>query len=127
MPKLISLFGDNALNGRELVASAPKNMSDMAISGSVGVSGVQYALEMANRMVPKVDYSDFSNFVFFNSALDYFNVTGDRMIAQYPYDGTYDDLLAFKSASDGYENYIVNAWPRFSGTGMFTSGVYAFT
>ena len=127
MPKLISLFGDNALNGRELVASAPKSLADMALSGSVGVSGVQYALELVNRMVPKVDYSDFSNFVFFNSALDYFNITGDRMIAQYPYDGNYDDLLAFRSASDAYENFTIGAWPRWSGTGMFSSGVYAFT
>jgi hypothetical protein len=125
MAKLIDLFGENQLSGRDLISSAPKSLSDMGVSGTVGVSGVQYALELANRVVPKVDYSDFKNFVFFNSAFDYFNITGDRMIAEYPYDGTYDDFLAFKSASDPYENYIIDAWPRWSGSGWFASGTYA--
>lgn len=127
MAKLIDLFGDNALSGRDLITSPPKNLTDMAVSGVVSPTGVQYALEIINRVTPKVDYSDFSNFVFFNSALDYFNITGDRMIAEYPYDGTYDDYLAFKSASDSYENYMIDAWPRWSGTGYFTPGVFAVT
>lgn len=125
MPKLIDLFGENQLTGRDLVATAPKSLTDMAVSGVVSPTGVQLQLELANRVVPKVDYGDFKNFVFFNSALDYFNITGDRMIAEYPYDGTYDDFLAFRSASDPYENYIIDAWPRWSGSGRFTAGVYS--
>jgi len=125
MAKLINLFGDTTLSGRELVTSSPKNLNDMAVSGVVSPSGVQYALEIMNRVTPKIDYSDFSNFVFFNSALDYFNITGDRMIAEYPYDQTYDDYLAFKSSSDAYENYMIDAWPRWSGSGYFSGSTYA--
>ncbi len=125
MPKLLDLFGEKQLSGRELITSSPKSLNDLAVSGVVSPTGVQLALEIMSRVSPKVDYSDFKNFVFFNSALDYFNITGDRMIAEYPFDGNFDDALSFRSASDPYENFVIGAWPRWSGSGHFTSGVFA--
>ena len=61
----------------------------------------------------RVDYSDFDNFVWFNSALDYFNVSAERILNRYPFDGTRADLEAFDRESDGYERHLLqNTWPR---------------
>lgn len=63
----------------------------------------------------KVDYSDFANFVTFNSAYEYFTITAERMVSQYPIDGTVDDLLRFEQQSDGYQRYVTRQWPSRTG------------
>jgi hypothetical protein len=126
MARLIDLFGETTLSGRDLLTTSPKNLSDMAVSGVVSPSGVQMALEIINRVTPKLDYSDWSKFVFFNSALDYFNISGDRMLVEYPYDGNYDTFLAFRSSSDPYQNYLITDWPHWSGSGYFSGSGSAY-
>lgn len=59
----------------------------------------------------KVDYSDFKNFVKFNSAYEYFSITAERMLNEYPNDGTTDDVLRFKRESDGYQRFVLSQWP----------------
>lgn len=58
-----------------------------------------------------VDYSDFTNFVTFNSANSYVTLTADRVLNEYPFGGTVDDLEGFKRASDGYQRYFLSRWP----------------
>ena len=69
-----------------------------------------------------IDYSDFSNFVTFNSAESYVTVTADQILNSYPYDGSADDLQVFLNTLDGYQRYFLANWPahvghlRFNGT-----------
>lgn len=62
-----------------------------------------------------VDYSDFSNFVTFNSAQSYVTITADQILNDYPFGGTADDLQAFISALDGYQQYFLGRWPSRTG------------
>lgn len=62
-----------------------------------------------------VDYSDFSNFVTFNSAESYVNVTADQILNEYPIGGSADDLQAFIDSLDGYGQYFLELWPSWSG------------
>jgi len=62
-----------------------------------------------------VDYSDFANFVQFNSAESYVTVTADQIINSYPSDGTVNDLQQFVNSLDGYQRYFLARWPSFSG------------
>ena len=68
------------------------------------------------------DVGDFENFVFFNSALDYFNISGERMINEYPADGKYGDIQRFISQSDGYQRHLLDVWPTSNGCIDLTSG-----
>jgi len=62
-----------------------------------------------------VDYSRFANFVTFNSAESYVNVTADEILNSYPWDGTADDLQAFINGLDGFQQYFLQNWPTWSG------------
>jgi hypothetical protein len=58
-----------------------------------------------------VDYSDFANFVTFNSAESYVNVTADQVLNDYPFGGTVDDYQQFLDSLDGYQRYFLGLWP----------------
>jgi len=129
--RLYALFDEQNKVAKDLIASAPKTIDDIVSVGAASISGVNAQIDMSQRVVPSVDYSNFQNFVFFNSALDYFNISGDRIIREWPYDGTYSDQLMFLSASDPYQTYLADVWPRwhgyadFSGTNTFVTATDA--
>lgn len=104
------LFGLFESDPKSLVASEPVSLDaigsdeseqDFLIERFDGISRVDF----------KVDYSSFSNHVFFNSALDYFNITGEKILNEYPYDGTRADLERFVKALDGYQRHVLSTWP----------------
>lgn len=62
-----------------------------------------------------VDYSDFANFVTFNSAESYVTVTADSILNSYPVGGTAADLQQFLGSLDGYQRFFLAGWPSWSG------------
>lgn len=62
-----------------------------------------------------VDYSDFANFVTFNSAESYVNVTADQILNDYPIGGTVDELQEFLDSLDDYQRYFLSLWPSRTG------------
>jgi hypothetical protein len=117
MPNRLSeLFDQRTSSVQDLVPSAQQAMSDMTASLGATSGALAAQISLTTRVRPKVDYSDFKNFVFFNSALDCFNVMGERMINEYPYDGMLDDQLAFVSQSSDYELYSLQNWPSTLGS-----------
>jgi hypothetical protein len=118
--RLYVLFDEQNKVAKDLIASAPKTINDLVSVGAADISGVNAQIDLSQRVVPSVDYSDYKNFVFFNSALDYFNISGDRIIREWPGDGTYSDQLSFLSASDPYQTYLADVWPRWHGYANFS-------
>ncbi len=108
--ELFKFFDSVGLSHDELVSSAPSSLSDMAQDESEQDLFILRS-DRFLRTEPKVDYSDFSNHVFFNSALDYFNITGDKILSQYPIDGTRTDLQSFDDDLDGYQRHVLSVWP----------------
>lgn len=122
MPNLLSLFDDKLKKPSDLVTSAPQTLE--TISPDVEEQEhVLKALKQLEVVKPKIDYSDFSNFVFFNSALDYFNITGEKILNEYPLDGTSNAVQAFKDELDGYQNYVLEQWPKSIGHLKFDPSV----
>jgi hypothetical protein len=62
-----------------------------------------------------VDYSDFANFVTFNSAQSYVTVTADQVVNEYPMGGSANDLQVFINSLDGYQQYFLTNWPSWAG------------
>jgi len=62
-----------------------------------------------------IDYSDFTNFVTFNSAESYVTVTSDQILNSYPRDGTVDDLQVFLNSLDGFQRWFLSNWPARTG------------
>lgn len=112
--KLFSLFDDKLRSPDELV-SGPSQTLD-SIGGTVeDTETILKKIKQFDIVRPKVDYSNFSNFVFFNSALDYFNITGEKIVNEYPYDGTSVLRQQFLDSLDEYQRYVVSIWPKSTG------------
>lgn len=69
-----------------------------------------------------IDYTDFSNFTFFDSAVSKTNIAFDRIINNFPYDGTKEDIDEFIPTLTGFERSVLDSIPKsvsylnFSGT-----------
>lgn len=121
---LFSLFDDRLKQQRDLIAVPPKSLESIS-SKEEEQEFVLRKISQFELVKPKVDYSDFSNFVFFNSALDYFNVTGEKILNEYPYDGTLDSTQAYIDDLDDYQQHMVDIWPKNSGHLRFNPAVSA--
>jgi len=62
-----------------------------------------------------VDWREFQNHVFFNSAEAKVNLAFDRVINEYPFDGTALEYVEYMDNIDGYEKYILGQWPKYNG------------
>ncbi len=69
-------------------------------------------LERRNDTDLKVDYSDFENHVFFDFAVDKLGIATNRVLNKYPFNGTSEEKDAFALTGSGYENYLLEQWPR---------------
>lgn len=70
-----------------------------------------------------IDYSDFSNFVTFNSAESYVTITADSILNSYPIGGTVDDAQVFRNSLDGYQRFFLKNWPSRTGHLRINSSV----
>lgn len=79
-----------------------------------------------------IDWSNFANHTFYNSAQVKVNVAFDRILNEYPFDGTNKDAEIFLDSLTGFEKYVFDNFPKnigylyFSGTlsGETSGGTY---
>jgi len=70
-----------------------------------------------------VDWEYFENHTFFNSAVSKVNVAFDRIINEFPFDGSGQEVEQYLDSLTGYEKYILDQFPKsvgylnFSGSG----------
>lgn len=77
---------------------------------------VKRALEKNSITALKVDYSDFENHVFFDSAYQKFEIAKNKIITKYPYNGSSEQKDNYILSSSGYENYVLDEqWPKYVG------------
>tara|TARA_R100000008_G_C3587143_1_gene173392 strand:- start:1149 stop:4616 length:3468 start_codon:yes stop_codon:yes gene_type:complete len=62
-----------------------------------------------------VDFSNFSNHTFFNSAEAKVQKAFDKIINKMPFDGTFSEIVAFVDSLTGFEKYVYNQFPSRSG------------
>tara|TARA_R110000824_G_scaffold2416_3_gene11253 strand:+ start:7499 stop:13438 length:5940 start_codon:yes stop_codon:yes gene_type:complete len=84
---------------------------------SVESSGnIQQRIIEKNRFIPQKNYADPANFAKFGSAEKYYSDSFDRIINQYPYDGSLRERTEFFNKSTYLDLYIYdNIYPRTTG------------
>jgi hypothetical protein len=109
MPDIFSLFDGKMAAGSSAAVSAQTadSFSDISSENDL-VTRLASGSDMTQLAV---DYSDFANFVTFNSAESYVNITSDQILNEYPFGGTVDDLQQFLDSLDGYQRYFLGLWP----------------
>ena len=114
------IFNENLK--RDAVSSFTKPLSfDQLGSFIEEREKVKRLVEQGLETELKVDYSNLSNHVFFDSAVSKFNIAKDRILNDYPYNGTSEEKDAFNLTGSGYEGYILEQWPRSVGY-LFLNG-----
>lgn len=75
----------------------------------------------STQQVP-LDWADFSQHTFFNSAEAKVNVAFNRIINEYPFDGTRQELEEYLDSLTGFEGWVLQKFPRNLGFLVFPSG-----
>ncbi len=120
--KLFSLFDDKLKTQKDLISTEVKTLELI----STDVNEQEYAIKKIQQfeeVKPKIDFSNFSNFVFFNSALDYFIITVLKIIKEYPFDGSRDLIESFMNDIDDYQRHVVSVFPKSIGYLQFNPSI----
>ena len=113
MADLFKLF-DGTLSAGGTAAIAEQNASSFSAVSSEN-DQIATLASGTDSIDLLVDYSDFANFVTFNSAESYVTITADQVLNSYPLDGTANDLQLFLDSLDGFQRYFLSLWPSRTG------------
>ncbi len=119
----VSRGTDEKSNSTEL-----KSKNDLSSNGVFSPNYYVYDLDSegikSSNQVP-LDFSKFENHTFFNSAQANVNVAFDKLINSYPFDGTREELENFLNGITGFEQYVLDRFPKNLGYLVFsgTSGL----
>ena len=80
--------------------------------------------ELSSTQQLNIDYSDWENHTFFNSAQAKTNLAISKIINDYPFDGTEQEISTFKSNLTGFENWVFESFPKSSGSLIFDGTNY---
>ena len=62
-----------------------------------------------------IDWKNFENHTFFNSAEAKVNVAFETIINNYPFDGAISELFQFEDKLTGFEKYVLDTMPKYTG------------
>ncbi len=121
MPDLFTLFdgGLDAGGGAGVSRQNASSFSDVDSENEV-ISTLASGTDSIDLLI---DYSDFGNFVTFNSAESYVTVTADQVLNEYPIGGTVNDVQLFRNSLDGYQRYFLDRWPSRTGHLRFNPSI----
>ena len=93
--------------------------SDLSSLTAIGESGSfrydPYGSGLKSTQQLEVDWTDFSNHTFFNSAQVKVNAAFEKILNQFPIDGIQKEYEKFFDGLTGYEKYVYDAFPKFQG------------
>lgn len=109
------------------------NDSSLGISSSFKYDSAGSGLKSTQQL--NIDWSDFANHTFFNSAQVKTNVAFEKILNEYPFDGTQQKVEVFLDRLTGFERYVYDLFPKhtdylfFSGSAVGESygGTYVTT
>jgi len=104
-----------------LFQSAREDLSDTNIDSTSSFRYDSPGQGMRSTQQIPLDWSLFENHTFFNSAEVNVNVAFDRIINEFPFDGTRKEFEAFFDSLTGFEKYVYDSFPKNTGY-LFFSG-----
>jgi len=112
--------GTSNPQGRKTISL--KSLSDSAFlnTGSFMYDPVGSGLK-STQQIP-IEWKNFENHTFFDSAQSKTNIAFDKIINEYPFQGTKEDVEIFMDSLTGFEKYVYGLFPKsrgylhFSGT-----------
>jgi hypothetical protein len=115
-----SLFSPSVVRGIKErpaggVSYTLSDLSDMTDTGLEESTVFKYDLAddaLKSTQQLNIDWSDFANHTFYNSAQVKVNVAFDRILNEFPFDGSNKDIEMFLDSLTGYEKYVFDLMPK---------------
>jgi hypothetical protein len=85
----------------------------LSLTGSFRYDSPGSALKSSQQLF--VDWSDFANHTFFNSAEAKVQKAFDKIINKFPFDGTRTEFNEFVDGLSGFEKYVLDEFPKHTG------------
>ena len=102
----------------------PETLSFLSASAILNTSSFEFDsyfnASLKNTQEIPIDFSKFENHTFFNSAESKVNVAFEKIINNYPFDGTATEFQNFISSLDGYEKHVLDNFPVYRGFLIFS-------
>lgn len=113
-------------NSRPLTATLfDLKLSDSNINDKSSFKYEPLNYPIKNTQQLNLDWSKFENHTFFSSAEAKVNITFEKIINGFPFDGTKKEIEVFLDSLGGFEKWVFNKFPKFSGQLHF-SGSWIF-
>lgn len=99
-------------------------------SSIANTSSFKYTVDgtgLRNTQQLNIDWSNFENHTFFNSAQVKANVAFERIFNEFPFDGTKEEFEMFFANLTGFEKWIYDNFPKNTGYLFFQSGSFLET
>jgi hypothetical protein len=107
-----------------LFQSTREDLSDTNIDSTSSFRYDSPGMGVRSTQQIPLDWSAFENHTFFNSAEVNVNVAFDRIINEFPFDGTRKEFEAFFDSLTGFEKYVFDSFPKNVGYLFFTGSAY---
>jgi len=118
-----SLFKPSVIknySGRSTMTLADNAQDSFAIVNNTGSFRFDPAgSSLKNTQQLNVDFSKFENHTFFNSARNKVHIAFEKIINQYPFDGSRSEYESFFDKLSGFEKHVFDLFPKHSGFLIF--------
>ena len=124
---LQSLFDPSVSRGQKMkqVESYTKltlsDIDDMNVAPSASFKLDSPGSPLKSTQQVPLDFSKFENHTFFNSAESNVNVAFQRIINEYPFDGTKTEIDTFLQSLTGFEKHVYDRFPKYKNFARFSS------
>jgi len=107
-----------------LFQSTREDLSDTNIDSTSSFRYDSPGMGVKSTQQIPLDWSLFENHTFFNSAEVNVNVAFDRIINEFPFDGTRKEFEVFFDSLTGFEKYVFDSFPKNIGYLFFDNDAY---
>ena len=114
------LFSPSVIRGLASLSTVTEFSNSAFLTSSIQDSTSSFVFDapgsgIKNTQQIPLDWSKFENHTFFNSAESKVNVSFDNIINRFPFDGSRDEYVEFFNNLTGYEKYIYDSFPKYTG------------
>ena len=104
--------------------TASQNTGSIQTSLSASFRYDQPGQPLKSTQQININWAKFENHTFFNSAEAKVNMAFETIINGYPFDGTKDELFQFEDRLTGFEKYVLESMPQYTGFMNFNNSQF---
>ena len=112
-PSVVRRFTSSTGVIKGQTSSTMSGSAPTSATGSFRFDAPGAALKSTQQL--PVDFSQWENHTFFASAESNVNIVFEKIINDFPFDGTREEYEAWLDSLTGYEKYILDRYPRYTG------------